>query len=201
VVITETTATTTGRLFAYARVSSQQQDEQLQLDEFKKLGIRKGDTYIDHGVSGSKTSRPQLDQMLADIENGEIEAGDVLVIYKLDRLGRNAGHVITLLDTLTKKGIFVRSIGDDLDTSTPTGEAMMGILAIFAKMELGFIQQRTRAGLATAKAAGRVGGRPRAMSTKQSEIAQQEYNNGTKVAEIAKLLKVSEPTVYRYLAR
>lgn len=197
--MTTTAQTKAGRLFAYARVSTQQQDEQLQLDEFKKLGIRKGDTYIDHGVSGSKTSRPQLDQMLADIESGEIEAGDTLVIYKLDRLGRNAGHVITLLDTLTKKGIFVRSIGDGLDTSTVAGEAMMGILAIFARMELGFTQQRTRAGLATAKASGRVGGRPRAMSTKQAQIAQQQYNDGTPVAEIAKLLKVSVPTIYRYL--
>ena len=192
-----TTATKTGRLIGYARVSTKAQDETLQLDALtdpKQGNVQRRDIYIDHGVSGSKTSRPQLDAMLE-----HVDTGDTIVVFKLDRLGRNAGHVITLLDKLTTKGVFVRSIEDGLDTSTQMGEAMMGILAIFAKMERDFNIQRTMAGLATAKAAGRVGGRPRAMSSKQSEIAQQEYDKGTKVADIAKLLKVSKPTVYRYL--
>lgn len=193
------TNTAAGRLVGYARVSTAAQDEQLQLDAFKALGIRKGDQYVDRGQSGSKTSRPKLDEMLADIESGEIEPGDSIVVYKLDRLGRNTGHVITLLADLRAKGIHVRSIGDGLDTTTDMGEAMMGILAIFAKVELGFIQQRTRAGLASAKAQGRVGGRPRSLDSKAAKIAQVEYDKGEKVADIAKTLKVSVPTVYRYL--
>ena len=188
-----------GRLIGYARVSSATQDEQLQLDEFKKLGIRRGDQYIDKGVSGTKTSRPKLDELLADIDRGDIESGDTIVVYKLDRLGRNTGHVITLLADLRSKGIHVRSIGDGLDTTTDMGEAMMGMLAIFAKVELGFIQQRTRSGLASAKAQGRIGGRPRSLDSKAATIAQSEYDRGEKVADIAKALKVSVPTVYRYL--
>ena len=137
--------------------------------------------------------------MLSDIVSGDIEAGDVIVVYRLDRLGRDAGHVITLLDKLTKAGVHVRSVCDGLDTTTPTGEAMLGMLAIFANMELGFIQQRTRSGLAAAKAQGRTGGRPRALDSKAAQIAQEQYNKGEKVADIAKALKVSEPTVYRYL--
>jgi len=189
------TDTDTGRMIGYARVSTSAQDETLQLEALTtKGGVLRRDIYVDHGVSGSKTSRPQLDAMLE-----HVEPGDTIVVYKLDRLGRNAGHVITLLDDLTKRGIYVRSIGDGLDTSTETGEAMMGMLAIFAKMELDFIKQRTRSGLATAKAQGRTGGRPRSLDTKAAKIAQAEYDKGEKVADIAKALKVSVPTVYRYL--
>jgi DNA invertase Pin-like site-specific DNA recombinase len=188
------TNTDTGRLIGYARVSTSAQDETLQLEALAGAQVQRRDIYVDKGVSGSKTTRPKLDEMLE-----HVEAGDTIIVYKLDRLGRNAGHVITLLDSLTKRGIFVRSIGDGLDTSTQTGEAMMGMLAIFARMELGFIRQRTRAGLATAKAKGRVGGRPRALDTKAAKIAQQQYDAGEKVADIAKTLKVSVPTVYRYL--
>ena len=137
--------------------------------------------------------------MSTSCADSSIEAGNTIVVYKLDRLGRNAGHVITLLDTLTQKGIYVRSMKDGLDTSTSTGEAMMGILAIFAKMELDFIKQRTRSGLASAKAQWRTGGRKRALDSKAAKIAQEQYDKGEKVADIAKTLKVSVPTVYRYL--
>ncbi|WP_104193872.1 recombinase family protein [Cryobacterium sp. M25] len=188
------TSATRGRLIGYARISTTGQDEQLQLDDLAKAGVARRDIYTDRGVSGSKTSRPRLDRMLEDIE-----PGDTLVIYKLDRLGRNSGHVITLLAELVERGIYVRSISDGLDTTTPTGRAMLGMLAIFAEMERGFIQDRTRAGLASAKAQGRVGGRPRALDGLAAKTAQAHYDKGEKVADIANLLKVSVPTVYRYL--
>lgn len=182
------------RLIGYARISLSSQDEQMQLDALAQAGVSKRDIYSDKGVSGAKTSRPKLDQLLEDIE-----PGDTLVVFKLDRLGRNSGHVITMLSDLTERGINVRSVIDGLDTSTPTGRAMLGMLAIFAEMERGFIRERTRAGLIAAKAAGRVGGRPRSLDTLAAKTAQSHYDKGEKVADIAKSLKVSVPTIYRYL--
>lgn len=192
--MTKTSTTTSGRLIGYARISTTGQDEQLQLDALAAAGVATRDLYTDRGVSGAKTSRPKLDEML-----DHVEPGDTLVVFKLDRLGRNSGHVITLLAQLVERGIFVRSISDGLDTKTPTGRAMLGMLAIFAEMERGFIQDRTRAGLASAKAQGRVGGRPRSLDSLAAKTAQSHYDGGQKVADIAKLLKVSVPTVYRYL--
>ena len=194
--MTKITATATGRLVGYARVSTTQQDEQLQIDALVAAGVARRDIYTDHGVSGSKTSRPQLDAMLT-----HLEPGDVLTVYKLDRIGRSSGHVITLLSDLVARGVHVHSVGDGLDTSTTTGRAMLGMLAIFAEMERSFISERTSAGLATAKASGRIGGRPRSLDSKAAKIAQAEYDKGESVKSIAKTLKVSAPTVYRYLAK
>lgn len=94
----------------------------------------------------------------------------------------------------------VKILTEGIDSSTVAGEAMISMLAVFAQMELAFIKERTRAGLAAAKAQGRTGGRARAMDSSQARIAQSEYDKGEKVADIAKSLKVSVPTVYRYLA-
>lgn len=185
----------TGRLIGYARCSTSAQDESLQLDSLKAAGVAKRDTYIDHGVSGAKASRPALDKMLADIE-----PGDTLVIWKLDRLGRSSAHTMMLMHELVERGIHVRSLSDGLDTTTPTGRAMLGMLAIFAEMERGFTRERTRAGLAAKKAQGVTGGRPRALDSLAARTAQEHYDKGEKVADIAKLLKVSVPTVYRYLS-
>src|SRR5690606_2726 len=117
-------------------------------------GIPKRDRYTDRGVSGSKTSRPEFDRMLEDVE-----PGDTIVVWKLDRLGRSSGHVMTVIDSLVKRGVHVRTL-DGVDTTTSTGRAMLGMLAVFAQMERDFIVERTVAGLASAKAQGRTGGRP-----------------------------------------
>jgi DNA invertase Pin-like site-specific DNA recombinase len=194
--MTKSRAIAAGRLIGYARVSTAVQDEQLQIDALLNAGVARRDIYTDHGVSGSKTSRPQLDAMLANLE-----PGDVLTVYKLDRIGRSSGHVITLLSELVARGIHVHSVGDGLDSTTTTGRAMLGMLAIFAEMERSFMSERTSAGLATAKASGRVGGRPRSLDSKAAKIAQAEYDKGESVKSIAKTLKVSAPTVYRYLAK
>lgn len=188
--------THTGTVVGYARVSTDKQDEARQLSALREHGItKKRYLYVDHAVSGAKTSRPEFDRMLEDLEEG-----DVVVVSELDRLGRNTGHVILTIAELRERGIFVRSLADRIDSSTDAGEAMLQMLAVFAGMERRFIQRRTRAGLAEAKAQGRVGGRPRALDSKKAALAVRLSDEGEKVRDIAKTLGVSEPTIYRYLA-
>lgn len=176
----------------YIRYSTHRQDGSLQHEALDKAGVKKRDRYVDEGVSGAKTSRPGLDALLADVE-----PGDTIVVYKLDRLGRSAAHVAQLVQDLTAQGVFIESISDGLNSSTATGRAMLQMLAIFAEMEREFISERTTAGLAVAKAKGRTGGRPRVTDTKQARQAQALRDAGESVPEIARTLGVSAATVYR----
>ncbi|MDD7929882.1 recombinase family protein [Microbacterium thalli] len=192
----ETTApTTTGTVVGYARVSTDKQDEARQLTSLHGQGINRHALYIDHAQSGAKRSRPEFDRMMTNLTEG-----DVVVVSELDRLGRDAGHVIMTIADLRARGIHVRALADNVDSTTDAGEMMMGVLAIFAQMERRFIQRRTKAGLAEAKAQGRVGGRPRALDDKKAALAVRLSDEGEKVADIAKTLGVSAPTVYRYIA-
>lgn len=184
--------TSTGTRIGYLRVSTGKQDEQLQHDALDAAKVRKRDRYVDHGVSGTKTSRPGLDALLHDVQ-----PGDTIVVYKLDRIGRSTAHVAQLIAELTDRGVFIESISDGLNSSTPTGRAMLQMLAIFAEMERSFIAERTVAGLAAAKAQGRVGGRPKATDSKQARTAQTLRDSGESVPEIARTLGVSIATVYR----
>lgn len=185
-------ADSTGTRLGYVRVSTGKQDEQMQHDALDKARVLKRARYVDHGISGTKTSRPGLDALLSDAA-----AGDTIVVYKLDRLGRSTAHVAQLIADLTARGVFIESISDGLNSSTPTGRAMLQMLAIFAEMERSFIQERTVAGLASAKAQGRVGGRPKATDTKQARQAQALRDAGESVPDIARALGVSAATVYR----
>lgn len=186
-----TTAHTSHRL-GYIRVSTGKQDAQLQHDALDKAGVLKRNRYSDHGVSGSKASRPGLDALLADVE-----PGDTIVIYKLDRIGRSTAHVAQLLAELTGRGIFIESVSDGLNSSTSGGRAMLQMLAIFAEMEREFIRERTVAGLASAKAQGRTGGRPRALDSKRAKQAQVLREAGQSVPDIARALGASVATIYR----
>ena len=184
--------TTTGTKLGYVRVSTGTQDESLQHEKLDGAGVLKRNRYVDHGVSGTKTSRPGLDALLADAQ-----PGDTITVYKLDRLGRSTAHVAKLIADLTEKGIFIESVSDGLNSSTPTGRAMLQMLAIFAEMERSFIQERTVAGLQAAKAQGRVGGRPKATDSAQARQAQKLRTAGESVPDIANALGVSIATVYR----
>lgn len=184
--------TSTGTKLGYLRVSTGKQDETLQHEKLDGAGVLKRNRYVDHGVSGTKTSRPGLDALLADAQ-----PGDTITVYKLDRLGRSTAHVASLIADLTEKGIFIESVSDGLNSSTPTGRAMLNMLAIFAEMERSFIQERTVAGLQAAKAQGRVGGRPKATDSAQARQAQKLRTAGESVPDIAKALGVSIATVYR----
>ena len=182
----------TGTRLGYVRVSTGKQDEQMQHDALDGAKVLKRNRYVDHGVSGSKTSRPGLDALLHDAQ-----PGDTIVVYKLDRIGRSTAHVAQLIADCNERGVFIESISDGLNSATPTGRAMLQMLAIFAEMERSFISERTVAGLASAKAQGRKGGRPKATDMKQARQAQALRDAGESVPDIARALGVSAATVYR----
>jgi len=179
----------------YARVSLDKQDEQRQLKMLVEDGVNPHAIYKDHAQSGAKRSRPYFDRMLANLS-----PGDLVTVSELDRLGRDAGHVILTISDLRQRGIHVRSIADGIDSTTDAGEMLMGLLAVLAQMERRFIQRRTKSGLAAAKAQGRTGGRPRALDTKQAKLAVRLVDEGEPVKEVAKTLGVSQATIYRYVA-
>lgn len=184
-------STSTGTRLGYVRYSTSKQDGSLQHEALDKAGVLKRNRYSDEGVSGAKVRRPGLDALLADVQ-----PGDTIVVYKLDRIGRSTAHVAQLIADLTERGVFIESISDGLNSSTPTGRAMLQMLAIFAEMERSFIQERTTAGLAAAKAQGRVGGRPKTENAKARK-AQALRDSGESVPEIARTLGISIATVYR----
>jgi DNA invertase Pin-like site-specific DNA recombinase len=145
----------------YARVSTLDQEPENQLRELRRYCEARGWAgveYVDHGVSGAKDSRPALDQVIKDAKRRRF---DVLVCWKLDRLGRNLRHLILLLDELQALGIAFTTLGEGIDTSTPAGRLTAGLLSAVASFERERIQERVRAGLARAKAQGKKLGRRR----------------------------------------
>jgi len=178
----------------YVRVSTVEQHLDLQQQAMDRAGIVK--VFEDHGVSGTLASRPGLDAARAYVREG-----DSLVVWKLDRLGRSTKHVLALIEDLQHQGIGFRSLTEGIDTSGPMGKAMLTVLAAFNQLERDVIVERTKAGLAAARAKGRLGGRPRVLDAKTAAFAREMYEGGSfDVLEIAAKLKVSKTTIYRYLA-
>jgi DNA invertase Pin-like site-specific DNA recombinase len=177
----------------YARVSTTDQNPQLQLDALEEAGAAR--IFTDYGVSGATASRPNLDACL-----DHLREGDVLTVWKLDRLGRNTQHVLAVVDQLTSRGIGFRSLTEGLHTEGPMGKAMLTIMAAFAQLERDTMIERTRAGLAAAAANGRKGGRPRKVDDADAAKARQLRKKGITASDIAKMLGVSRATVYRYLS-
>lgn len=174
----------------YARVSSQDQNLDLQIDALKKAGC---DVIYQDTASGARSSRQGLNEALA-----QIGKGDVLVVWKIDRLGRNVKGLVDLLDILAKRGADFRSITDSIDTQGTTGRFIFHIMGAFAEMERELIRERTRAGLAAAKARGRCGGRPRKMTSSKLESAQKLLKEGMPVRDVSNAINVSLSTVYRW---
>lgn len=178
----------------YARVSTTEQNADLQIRALEDAGCLK--VYTDHGVSGTKATRPQLEKVLE-----HARAGDELVVWKLDRLGRNTRQLLELVDSLESRDIDFRSLTEGIATTGPMGKAMLTIMSAFAQLERDQLADRTRAGLAAAAARGRTGGRP--VVTPETEKVRQagQYREaGLTPIETRKLLGVSRATVYRYLA-
>jgi DNA invertase Pin-like site-specific DNA recombinase len=150
------------RAAIYARVSTLDQEPENQLAELRRYVDARNWTsaeYVDRGFSGAKDRRPALDQLLADAKRRRF---DVLVCWKLDRLGRNLKHLIMLLDELAALGIAFVSLGEGIDATTPAGKLQLHILAAIAEFERARLRERTIAGLQRAKAQGkRLGGRPK----------------------------------------
>jgi DNA invertase Pin-like site-specific DNA recombinase len=180
-------------IIGYARVSTTDQNPQLQLDALRDAGAVR--VFTDHGVSGSTANRPQLDACV-----DHLREGDVLTVWKLDRLGRNTQHVLALVDELTSRGVGFRSLTEGLHTDGPMGKAMLTIMAAFAQLERDTMIERTRAGLAAAAANGRKGGRPRKVDDADATKARSLRDKGITATDIAKMLGVSRATVYRYLS-
>lgn len=181
-------------IFGYARVSTQDQKLSAQRDALKAAGCEK---VITDKASGTKAARPGLDRLL-----DQLRKGDTLVVAKLDRLGRSLPHLVDLVNTLKDRGVHFRSLGESIDTSTSIGKLVFRIFASLAEFERDLIEERTKAGLASARARGRMGGRPKAMTRKQIKLAQSLHAAGdVSVSEICEQLGVSRSTLYRHLKK
>lgn len=180
----------------YARVSTQDQSLDLQIDALKAAGC---DEIYCEKVSGMKDDRPELERLLA-----YARPGDTLVIYKLDRLGRSTKRLLELAEELDRRGIELVSIRDQIDTSTAVGKAMFRMLMVLAEMERDIIVERTRAGLEAARARGRKGGRPVKYGEGNAKLAHalELYRAKEKtVPEIERITGVSKATLYRALKK
>lgn len=176
----------------YARVSTADQDPALQEKALQEAGCSR--IFVDV-ANGARATRPELDKAL-----DYLRTGDALVVWKLDRLGRNLGHLVTVLTSLDDRQVDFVSLTEGMDTSTTMGRLLFHIMGALAEFERGLIQERTMAGLAAARAAGRTGGRPRALTPTRVKAVKNLRESGTPVPEIAKILDVSSSTVYRALA-
>ena len=164
--------------FGYCRVSTGDQNPDLQLDALAAVPCDR--VWVDH-ASGARSSRPQLDELV-----DHLRPGDVLVVWRLDRLGRSMAHLVSLIGELSDNGIGFRSLTEAIDTTSPTGRLTFGIFASLAEFERALIIERTQAGLQAARARGRVGGRPHALTPAQVTTARSLHAAGDlTVADIA----------------
>lgn len=180
-------------IVGYARVSTQDQNLQLQLDALQEYGCFE---IFEEKVTGTKRDRPALNEMLKMLREG-----DRVVVYKLDRISRSTKHLIELAEFFDKKGVEFISIMDNIDTSTPTGRFFFRMMASIAELERDIIVERTRAGLKAARARGRKGGRP-TVNKKHLEIALKMYDSKEySISEIVKATGISQATLYRNVSK
>src|SRR5271157_5360591 len=186
-------------LIGYMRVSKADGSQVLDLqhDALIAAGVPQRNLYSD-AASGKRDDRPGLDACLKALREG-----DTLVAWKLDRIGRDLRHLVNLVHDLTKRGIGLRVLAGEsaaIDTTTPNGRLMFGFFAALAEFERELIIERTKAGLASARARGRNGGRPFKMTTAKLRLAQAAMGQpGTKIGELCIELGVSRQTLYRHM--
>ena len=181
-------------LIGYARVSTHDQNLDLQKDALIQAGCKRIFTDV---VSGATSSRSGLDEAL-----DYVREGDTLVVWKLDRLGRSLKHLIETINILNEEGIAFRSLQENMDTSTSGGKLIFHVFGALAEFEREMIQERTQAGLSAARARGRLGGRPKVMDTTQVSMAKslmKDPNYSTE--DICNTLGFSRATLYRYLQK
>lgn len=179
----------------YARVSTRDQNLELQLDALVKAEC---ELVYQEKASGAQATRPELDKLLA-----QLRKGDTVYIYKLDRLGRSLRHLLTLVADFEKRGVGLVSLTDAINTTSAQGRLVFNLFASLAEFERELIRERTHAGLASARARGRVGGRSRGLSEEAQRtaiVAETLYREQTLgVDEIARRLAISKVTLYKYL--
>jgi DNA invertase Pin-like site-specific DNA recombinase len=178
-------------LIGYARVSTTDQNLELQLDALKKGGCQR--VFTDQ-ASGARADRVGLKDALSHLREG-----DSLVVWKLDRLGRTVKGLIDLVGELESRKVHFQSLTDGIDTKTPAGRFFFHVMASLAQMERELLVERTQAGLAAAKARGKLGGRPRRMTGSKLESARRLLVSGAQPREVARDLGVSIQTLYRWL--
>ncbi|MBO8496571.1 recombinase family protein [Staphylococcus aureus] len=177
----------------YARVSTGLQNLNLQEDRLNAYGCEK--IFSDH-ISGSKSKRPGLDKAIEFARSG-----DTIVVWRLDRLGRNMEDLITLVNELNERGVSFHSLEENItmDKSSSTGQLLFHLFAAFAEFERNLILERSSAGRIAARARGRYGGRPEKLNQKDLNLLKTLYDNGTPIKTIAEQWQVSRTTIYRYL--
>jgi DNA invertase Pin-like site-specific DNA recombinase len=177
-------------IIGYARVSTEDQNLDGQLDALKAAGAER--IFADR-ITGTARSRPELDRMLE-----QLRSGDVVVVSKYDRLARSLRDLLDIVDAIQAQGAGFRSLAEDIDTTTPAGRLVFHVFASIAQFERERIAERTREGLAAARLRGRVGGRPPALSPAQKEeVRRMRDTDGRTLAEIARLFRVSVKTIRR----
>ena len=183
-----------GKLLGYARVSTLEQNADLQADALTAAGCWR--VFTDH-VSGAKAERPALDRVLEQLRDG-----DTLVVWRLDRLGRSLRHLIDVVADLSARGVGFRSVTESIDTTTSGGRLVFHVFGALAEFERDLIRERTLAGLQAARRRGRAGGRPALMTKDKTTTAQRMYDQQElTVEQIARALGVSRSTIYRALNR
>jgi DNA invertase Pin-like site-specific DNA recombinase len=176
----------------YARVSTHEQNLDSQTDVLNKAGCQK--IFIDK-VSGVAAARPGIDETFSHLRQG-----DTLVVWRLDRLGRSLKNLIELVSKLEEMQVGFQSLQESVDTTSTGGRLVFHIFGALAEFERGLIQERTKAGLAAARARGRKGGRPKVLNEKQRKLVVRLYNERkTTAKEICEMMNISRPTLYSYL--
>ncbi len=184
-----------GLLLGYARVSKgDEQNNALQAKALRAAGCRR---LFEESASGGRWDRPELHRML-----DQLREGDTVVVWKLDRLSRSLKDVLHIMERIAEAGSGFRSVTENIDTTTPAGRMMMQMVGSFAEFERAMIRERTSAGLAVARAEGRIGGRRKKLDpTKRREIAESVLSGRKSGADMARLYNVSQPTVSRIVSQ
>ena len=178
-------------LIGYARVSTQDQNLDLQTEALTKAGCKR---ILNDKISGSRAERPGLTKALEMLREG-----DTLIVWKLDRLGRSVKNLVDLVGELHKQGIQFKSLTDAIDTGTPSGRSFFHVMVSLAEMERELTVERTRAGLEVARQLGRKGGRKRQMTDSKIESAKKLLASGIPPRDVATNLGISVPTLYRWI--
>ena len=177
-------------ILGYARVSTEGQSLEAQLDALEAAGVER---VYSEKVSGAKRARPELDRLIDQLRDG-----DVVTVTKYDRLSRSLQDLLAIVAAIRAKGAGFQSLAEDIDTTTPAGRLVFHVFASIAQFERERISERTREGLAAARKAGRIGGRPPVLSRQQrTEVRRLRDEEGRRIAEIARLFEVSPNTVRR----
>ena len=179
-------------LIGYARVSTHEQSLDLQKDALEKVGCE--EIYEDK-VSGIVSTRPGLEKIKQILRKG-----DTLVVWRLDRLGRSLRDLMEWMTYLENKQVGLKSVQESIDTTTTTGKLVFHIFAALAEFERNLIKERTQAGLAAARARGRLGGRPKSLDENKRKVVVDLYNKKElMVKEICEMMEISKPTLYSYI--